>query len=485
MDYALLFANFSKKHSGWSRQRLLHECLRSAIKTGKLSSGTRMLATRQLASDLGIARNTVVYAYEQLVTEGYVRSDRRGTIVVDINIAIGQAEQPAMPLHPRLSQRAQIPTSTLPDATQIGAFTPGVPSLADFPVNLWRRLLDRAWRSITKAQLSYGDTAGEPLLRKAIANHLRASRGVICETSQVFITDGTQSSLDLCAHAFAEAGELVWMENPGYRGALNAFHAAQLKVRPIAVDSDGIAPSKADWRKHPPRLIYVTPSHQFPLGGVLTLERRVALIEHARAAGALLIEDDYDSEFRHDGPPLPAMQGLTPYAPVVYLGTFSKTMFPALRIGFMIVPMGLVDPMHQLLSQSTARGRTADQLALAEFLSSGQFATHLRRMRRLYRERRDYLCAALKRHIGELGTVLGGSAGMHLVLALGESISDAQVSVAALRHGIVTHAVSAHLLGPARSCDNGLVLGYAQVPTQQIDELARKLSVIIKHMQVR
>ncbi|MFZ6686787.1 PLP-dependent aminotransferase family protein [Undibacterium sp. SXout11W] len=480
MDYALLLTDFSKNHCGWSQQRLLHECLRSAIKTGKLNSGTRMLATRQLASDLGIARNTVLYAYEQLATEGYVRSDRRGTFVADIKLAKVRDEHVSQLLHPGLSQRAQVMPSRQPETSLTTAFTPGIPSLVDFPIHLWRRLLERAWRSTTATQLSYGDAAGEPLLREAIADHLRASRGVICEPSQVFITDGTQSSLDLCAHAFADKGDVVWMESPGYRGALNAFHAAELRIHPIAVDLDGIAPSVDDWHKSSPKLIYVTPSHQFPLGGVLTLERRIALIEQARTAGALLIEDDYDSEFRYDGPPLPAMQGLMPNAPVIYLGTFSKTMFPALRIGFMIVPQGFVAAINDLVSQSVSRGRTTDQLALADFLSSGQFATHLRRMRRLYRQRRDCMKAALERHTSAFGKVYGISSGMHLVLALDESISDMKVSANALEQGIVAHAVSAHVIGEVNAIRNGLVLGYAQVPIEQIDEAVRKLSEIIK-----
>ena len=483
MDYALLIANFSKEHGGWPRQRLLHECLRTAIRTGKLSAGTRLLATRQLATDLGIARNTVLYAYEQLATEGYVYSDRRGTIVVDINVVQAQTAHPATLAHPGLSHRAQTLTPVLPDAALLCAFAPGVPSLADFPAAVWRRLLDRTWRSTTVAQLNYGDPAGEPLLRKAIADHLRASRGVICESSQVFITDGTQSSLDLCAHVFADVGDLVWMEDPGYKGALTAFHAAELNVRPIAVDADGIAPLVTDWRNHPPKLIYVTPSHQFPLGSVLSLARRMALIEHTRMAGALIIEDDYDSEFRHDGPPLPAMQGLMNDAPVVYLGTFSKTMFPALRIGFMIVPRSLVEPVTRLLSQSSPRGRSADQLALAEFLRTGQFAMHLRRMRRLYRQRRDSLEMALERHVGTLGKVYGGSAGMHLALFLDESISDILVCTEALRQGIVVHAISAHVIGTYTPVWNGLVLGYAQVPAEQIEGTIKKLATIIKNAQ--
>ncbi len=481
MDYALLIAEFSKehRHPAWPRQRLLHECLRTAIRTGKLGGGFRLLATRQLAAELGLARNTVLYAYEQLATEGYVRSDRRGTVVIDFHTVPADKPPAAALQHLGLSQRAWT-SVPLPDAALACAFAPGVPSLADFPIASWRRLLDRAWRSASRVQLNYGDAAGEPALREAIATHLRASRGVSCDASQVFITDGTQSSLDLCARAFADAGDLVWMENPGYKGALTAFRGAELRTHGITVDFDGIAPSAADWRDHPPKLIYVTPSHQYPLGSVLSLSRRMALIEQAKAAGALIIEDDYDSEFRHDGPPLAAMQGLLRDAPVLYLGTFSKTMFPALRIGFMVVPSCLAAPLARLLAQAAPRGRAADQLALAEFLRSGQFAAHLRRMRRLYRQRRDALGMALERHLGTLGGVHGASAGMHLALSLDQAVPDSAVSARALEQGIVAHPLSRHAVSSTGPVCNGLLLGYAQVPAQDMAPAVKKLAAIVQ-----
>ncbi|MDR7378552.1 GntR family transcriptional regulator/MocR family aminotransferase [Rhodoferax ferrireducens] len=481
MDYAVLFAQFSQAHAqhGWPRQRLLHACLRAAIRSGTLGAGTRLLATRQLASDLGVSRNTVLYAYEQLATEGYVQPDRRGTRVADVAVARPAARtRPAQP-PPTLSRRSQT-AEPLPEAHLMGAFVPGVPSLVDFPLPAWQRLMDRAWRATSTVQLNYGGPAGQPLLREAIAEHLRASRGVVCEARQVFVTDGTQSSLDLCAHAFADAGDTVWLENPGYRGALTAFKAAELRVHGIPVDVDGMAPSADDWRQHAPKLVYATPSHQYPLGSVLNLPRRLALIAQAQAAGALLIEDDYDSEFRHDGPPLAAMQGLLPDAPVLYLGTFSKTMFPALRIGFIVVPQNLVAPLERLVTQSVPRGRAADQLALAEFLRSGQFATHLRRMRRLYRQRRDALHSALEKYLGGVAQVYGGSAGMHLALGLDASIPDVLVSAQALQKGIVAHPLSAHAVGDSGPVWNGLMLGYAQVPAEQMDAAVKKLAAIVR-----
>jgi len=481
MDYALLIANFTASHGqhGWPRQRLLHECLRAAIRSGTLASGARLVATRALAAELGVARNTVLYAYEQLASEGYVVTDRGGTVVAALAPAKPRKASIAAP-QSGLSQRAQNLRHMTTSAAAGIPFVPGVPDLHSFPVGQWRRLLERAWRALPAEKLNYGDPCGEPVLREAIADYLRASRGVVCEAEQVFITDGSQSSLDLCGRACADAGETLWMENPGYGGAMAAFRAASLKLEAIDVDEDGIAPRAEDWRKRPPRLIYTTPSHQYPTGTVLSLARRLALIDGARAAGALIIEDDYDSEFRHDGPPLASMQGLQPDAPVLYCGTFSKTMFPGLRIGYLVVPPWLVQPLATMRQQSASRGRAADQLALAEFLRSGQFALHLRRMRRLYRERRDALVASLDTHLGSIASVHGASAGMHLALRWDdERLSDVEISRRARAdEGIVANALSVHAVG-AHSPWHGLMLGYGQVPPGEVDALVRRLAGVV------
>jgi GntR family transcriptional regulator/MocR family aminotransferase len=491
MDFTLLIDGYAAQnaHRGWPRQRLLHECLRDAIRSGTLAAGTRLAASRVLAEELGLARNTVLYAYEQLASEGYVTTDRRGTVVAalapDRKPADGPAEaataggHASKPPQAGLSQRARALRPLPGPAEMMGAFVPGVPALEHFPLTLWRRMLERALRGMTVAQLNYGDPAGEPLLREAIADHLRAARGVVCDAAQVFITDGTQSSLTVCVQAFADQGDTIWIENPGYGGALAASRAGGLNVAGIDVDDDGIAPRPDDWLLRPPRLIYTTPSHQYPTGSVLSLRRRLALIEAARGTGSLIIEDDYDSEFRHDGPPLPAMQGLAPDAPVIYLGTFSKTMFPSLRIGFVVVPPALAEPFALMRAQSSARGRVAEQLALAEFLRSGQFALHLRRMRRLYRQRRDALVAALERHLGSVAKVHGGSAGMHLALRFDEAaIDDVAVAAQALEHGIVVNALSRHDT-QGESGWKGMMLGYAQVPAERMEGLVKQLAAIV------
>lgn len=478
MTYQLLIDRFASPQG--PMQRRLHEALRAAIRSGALAPGTRLQASRVLARELGVARNTVLYAYEQLATEGLIEPDRRGSRVSGLLRAPAKEARP--PAQARsLSRRAEAALAAGPVLESTLAFAPGVPALDEFPTQRWRRLLERCWRELGPAQLNYADAAGEAGLRQAIAEHLRASRGVQCEAHQLFITDGTQASLDLCARAFADAGDKAWLESPGYAGAETALRGAQLKLIGIAVDEQGMAPRAQDWRRQRPRLIYCTPSHQYPTGAVMSLERRLALLDHAREAGALIIEDDYDSEFRHDGPPLPAMQGLQADAPVLYLGTFSKTLFPGLRIGFMAVPEGLCEALARLLVRSQPRGRMAEQLALAAFLRSGQFGLHLRRMRRLYRQRRDALVQALQQELGGLATVHGGSAGMHLALRFERpDLDDRLVSALALQEGIVAPALSELAMGLRAQAWRGLLLGYAQVPAAQMLPLVRRLAKVLR-----
>jgi GntR family transcriptional regulator/MocR family aminotransferase len=480
MDYGLLLGDFERHHDvdGWPRQRTVHACLRAAILGGRLAAGHRLLSTRTLARELGIARNTVLYAYEQLIAEGLLLATRRGTLVAQVATPApaGEGRRPAPSA---LSRRAQALAAMASPGVLAGAFALGVPALDAFPMAAWRRLLDRAWRDTGPFEFDYCDPAGLPVLRKAIADYLQAARGVRCDPAQVVVTNGTQASLELCVHLFADAGDTAWIENPGYLGALSAFRSGQLRSVGIPVDEEGIAPSAEDWQRTPPRLIYTSPSHQYPSGGVLGMGRRLALLEQAVRAGALIIEDDYDSEFRHDGPPLPAVQGLAPHAPVIYLGTFSKTMFPAMRTGFMVLPPGLAEAARPALARMPTHGRVPEQRALAAFLASGQFVQHLRRMRRLYRERRDALIASLDRHFGSTASVHGAGTGMHLSLRFAEpSWRDDRISDAALAAGIAAHCMTRHETGLRKTAWRGLLLGYSQVPAASIDDAVRRLAAV-------
>ncbi|AJK50409.1 PLP-dependent aminotransferase family protein [Burkholderia plantarii] len=477
MDYRVLLSAFSRDAGGegagsgrLSQQQRLYACLREAILRRTLDADTALPSSRTLAEALRIARNTVLYAYERLAAEGFVVADRQGTRVARTLLPAERGASVAPLAPPPLSRRATSLGRFSDRASETGAFVPGVPALDAFPLAAWRRAVERAWRRVGPAQLDYQPSAGNLPLRHAIVDYLRVSRGVACDADQVLITDGTQHGLDLCARALADAGDIAWIENPGYGGARVALRAAGLRLVPVPVDAHGLAPAPDLWRTAPPRLVYITPSHQYPLGAVMSPERRIALVRAARDAGAWIVEDDYDSEFRHHGTPLAALQSSVRDAPVIYLGTFSKVMFPALRIGFVVVPAAIAIELERVSAALAPRGRLADQLALAEFIEAGHFTRHLRRMRRLYAERRDLLHDTLSRRLGGLLTVSAGDGGMHLSARLDAEVSDLDVYRAGRAHGLVIRPLSPFCApGTDASAYNGLVLGYGNVATETMD----------------
>ncbi len=464
---------------GRTLQRALYDLLRQAIESGRLQPGACLPGSRDLARELGMGRNGVIHAYEQLTVEGHVQASRQGTVVAALGrrgpLAI---DEPDAPL-PGLSRRTEgFDRRRTPD-DDLKPFMPGIPALDAFPRAIWHRLMEQARRASGAEALSYRPAAGEPELRQAIATYLRASRGVHAHADQVFITDGTQQALEFSARLLADPGDRVWIEHPGYGGARTAFLQAGLCLQPITVDAHGLNPPEDWWRQRPPRLIYTTPSHQYPLGGTLPLSRRLHLIERARQHGCWIIEDDYDSEFRHDGPPLAAMQGQVAQAPVVYIGTFSKTMFPALRSGFMVLPEPVADRALGVLGAWGPRGHALSQRALAAFIEDGHFSRHLRRMRRLYRDRQAALRQAIERHWPLPGQVLGGQAGMHLVLSLPEAVDDQALCTWALAHGLSPRPLSMYSTGGIEGF-SGLVMGYANTPeadmARHVQTLARGLT---------
>jgi GntR family transcriptional regulator/MocR family aminotransferase len=482
MDLALLISSFSM-HAGGAKhitqQEALYLSLRELLLDGRIAPGTRLVSTRVLAQELRIARNTAVYAYERLAEEGFVTATRNGTVTRRLALRRYDARGENRPSSVALAERVRGLENRRSEPDRMLPFIPGLPSLEEFPIAQWRRCVERAWRHIEPARLAYGPAAGVPELRRAVAAYINVSRGVRCAPDQVFITDGTQSSLELCARMLSDPGDVGWLENPCYNGARTAFRSTGLHIVPIEVDREGMAPLDTQWRLHPPKLIYTTPSHQYPLGSLMSIERREALIEKARACGAWIIEDDYDSEFRHSGAPLPAMQGLHDDAPVCYLGTFSKTMFPALRLGFMVVPSIWAERFASTLRELVHRGHPADQLAMADFIDSGLFARHLRRMRGLYAHRRGYLASALAAHLGTSLNVRASAGGMHLSAELTLPLQDTDIARIAADRGLHLQPLSRYAVADGKPY-NGFVLGYSGLSESTIDEAARQLAKIVE-----
>jgi GntR family transcriptional regulator/MocR family aminotransferase len=463
-----------------SRQHRLYSLLKQAILTGQLTASTPMPSTRALALELDIARNTVIHAYEQLLTEGFVISSRQGTIVAALGTQLpakGNSETTDQ-LSP-LSLRAKRCAGGRVPEDVVKPFKPGVPAVDAFPFQTWRRLLVHELQQVKAHELGYRDPAGEPELRRAISDYLRASRGVCCTADQVVVTSGTQQSLDLCSRLLADLGDIAWIENPGYQGARTALQESGLLLKPISVDQDGISPRDADWDSSPPKLIYTSPSHQYPLGSVLALERRLKLIRQAKQYGSWILEDDYDSEFRHIGPPLSAMQGLVDDAPVVYMGTFSKSMFPGLRLGFFVLPPHLAEKAMVSLDAWVRTGHVPEQRALAAFIEDGYYSRHLRRMRQLYSIRQNHLKRALEEFWPLPYNLLGGAGGMHVVITLPPRICDRDVARQARNRGLCPSPLSGYNICP-ESTFNGLVLGYANVHEQ---DMARQIRILVSCLE--
>lgn len=468
------------------RQRMIYHRLREAILSGHLAPGTRLPASRNLAASLKIARNTVLFAYEQLIAEGCLLADRQGTRVAPLSLrpvapSTG-GDGPSSPL--QLSARAAAALQPEP-AREAAAlpFAPGTPDYGAFPFRSWRACLERAWRDAGWRQLGYAAHGGDPALREAVAGHLTTVRGLAVEAAQIVITSGTQAALDLCARLLADHGDTVWAENPGYFSARVACGLAGLRVHDVPVDSEGLSPSEDDWRRHPPRLIMITPSHQYPTGCVMSLPRRLALIERARQSGAWIMEDDYESEFRRAGPAPPALFGLQPDAPVVYVGTFSKTLYPGLRLGYLVLPQAIAADFARATAQATRAGQGIEQRALADFIQRGYYTAHLRRMRGRYAARQAALRGALRQAFGPDVDLSGGEAGLHLVMWLPHGIRDTEVAARAAALGLGVRALGSYTRAPM-TC-NGLVLGYGNLEEGMVAEAVRRLVEAVQSQDTR
>jgi GntR family transcriptional regulator / MocR family aminotransferase len=472
--------------------RQLYDWFRHAILGGQFRPGQQVPSSRSLATELKISRIPVLSAYEQLHAEGYLETfvgagTRVARSIPDEALrpsggkSRSGAGDTAGRKGPRRISRRAVALAGLPThpwLKRLGVFRTSLPALDHFPLAAWSKLVARHSRKQIQGAMAYGDARGHRPLREAIAEYLRTVRAVRCEASQILVTTGSQQGLQLCAHVLLDPDERVWMEEPGYSGAHQAFMAAGVRMVPIPVDDEGLNVAEGIRRSRKARAAYITPSHQYPLGVSMSAARRMLLIKWASQNGAWIIEDDYDSEYRFASRPIASLQGMDTEDRVIYVGTFSKVLFPALRVGYLVVPSDLASAFVAARDASDISSSTLYQAVLADFIREGHFARHVRRMRMLYMERRRALVEALREEIGNLLEVVGEEAGMHLAAFLPPGMNDVKVSQNAAHHGISAMPLSTcYLKSPKR---HGLILGYAGASVHQMRGGARQLRMCME-----
>jgi GntR family transcriptional regulator/MocR family aminotransferase len=450
--------------------RQICEHMRAAIRAGQLRPGDRVPSARDLAAQFGTARGTVDAAYAILAGEGYLISrGAAGTVVsteLDSRAVAGAASRP------RLRSRAE-PTPT----HELLALQLGLPALDAFPRKLWSRLVARHARAIAPTDMAYPEASGYAPLREAIAGYLATSRGVRCTAGQILITNGYQDALNLAASVLLRPGDKVWVEDPGFPPAAEALKAAGAALVPIRVDAEGLRVADGVARARRARFAVVTPSHQSPLGVALSLPRRLALLSWASSAGAWIIEDDYDSEFRYEGRPLPALKSLDRDERVLYAGTFSKVLYPGLRLGYFVVPDSLIDAFTRLIRLRHLGHATLEQRVVGDFMAAGHFARHVKRMRALYGARRQTLADNLSRVLGGRITLELRPGGMHLLARLGRGLNDVELAKLAQAAGFAVEALSRRAM--THDCGQGLLLGFTNVAEADARNVCERLRLAI------
>ena len=489
--------------------RQLYQALRQRVLDGRLGSGSRLPASRDLALALGISRNSVVRAYDQLYAEGFLEGRiGDGTYVAQLpekalprkklstNLSTGfstglspglstkQGDLPVVTsskvIHSTALERVGQHSLDLPPGGVPRAFRVGVPAFDLFPFEVWSKLQAAFWRKPDLQQLCYGDPAGDERLRGLIAAYLRTSRGLSCSSEQILITSGAQQGLSLCAQLLVEPGDGVAVENPGYRAAAHAFAIAGAKMHGIAVDQDGMDCSALAHMSNC-RLAYVTPSHQYPTGVTMSLARRLELLDWAERNQGWIIEDDYDGEYRYCGAPLAPLAALDRQGRVIYVGTFGKVVFPALRLGYLVLPKGLIEPFARRRSLDMRHSEVSTQAVMAEFMAAGHFQRHIRRMRRAALSRRNALLADWPQGIAGVGPMPGIAAGLHVAVPVINHEREQQLLAQAKEAEVEINGLSSYWLqGSSEPVDKraGLVLGFAAVPEADIKAALARLGKI-------
>jgi GntR family transcriptional regulator / MocR family aminotransferase len=463
----------------------LYVGLRDLILSGGLDGGERLPATRTLAHDLGLSRTIVVEAFDRLISEELIEARvGAGTFVNPLLRLEGVRDAGRKPV----SQAAvHLSKSLLLASTQFAerqrlpfqprAFTTAVPAFDLFPLAQWARISAKHWRGNRPDVMGYGEPNGHAHLRSAIASHLRSNRGITCEAEQIFIVGGAQQAFHLIGSMLLDPGDSVWFENPGAIGARNSLIACGAKLVPVPVDINGLRVDDGLRLAPDFRLAFVTPSHQQPLGTVMSLERRIALLGAANQAGAWIIEDDYDGEFFFGGRPPPTLKSVDTAGLVIYVGTFSKSLFPSLRLGFVLAPPALVATFQTVMRTFLSGVASSIQAIVAEFIDEGHFTTHIRRMRRVYAERYETLYRAAETHLGEHLRVAQTTGGLHTVATLHGDLSEREIAANADAQGVTVSPLSRFLIAPAAT--RGLVLGFGGAPTAEIESGVRILAQVL------
>lgn len=481
--------------SGVPLYRQIYEAIRRAILNGELSLGTQLPASRSLAKQFGVSRTTVVNTYDQLLAEGYLEGKAGAGTFVAAQLPEEFLSPPAVK---QQENQTEIPKRNLKlsrygknvfeerltillnsPATPAAAFQHGLAAIDKFPFDIWTKLANKVYRTLPHNNYGYVEPAGFYPLRETVAAHLKSARAVNCLPEQIIITTGAQHAFDLIGRVFLEPGTEVLMEDPCYTGAKQILQSFEAKLVPVPVDKDGFNLSAALKENQKARLACVTPSHQFPLGVTMSLSRRLQLLEWAQKTESWIVEDDYDSEFRYAGRPLASLQGLDTGGRVLYIGTFSKTIFPALRLGCLVVPPDLVEIFTAVRALNGSHSPLIDQATLAEFILEGHFTRHIRRMRQLYEERQEILISEAKKYLAGFLEVKKAVSGMHVIGWFNEGMKDTTISEQAAALGVTTSPVSSYSLTKWQQ-RGGLVLGYTAIGEKQIKKGIKYLAQAIE-----
>ena len=485
-----------EENSNLPLYRQIYETIRRAILSGKFYPTMPLPASRLLAKQLSVSRMTVVNAYDQLLAEGYLESRTGAGTFVAAHLPeellqtqrFERRESGEKPVLRKIKvseygkNLSKNGTMFLRNhgATVFVPFQHGISAIDKFPFEVWARIAQKLQKNPPASLLGYGEPTGFQPLREAVAAHLASARGVSCTAEQIVITNGTQQALDLIGRIFLEKTDEFWIEDPCYLGARNIFTATGAKVIPVPVDSEGFDLSQARKRSKRARLVYVTPSHQYPLGVTMSLARRLNLLEWARETNSFIIEDDYNSEYRYAGRPLASLQGLDRDDRVIYLGTFSKTIFPALRLGCLVVPSDLVKIFAAARAMTDLHSPTIDQAVLAEFIAEGHFARHTRRMRGIYEERRQILIEEAQKNLEGIVEIAPAESGMDLVGWLPDGVDDGEVSLRAAKVNLKIARISAFCID--QKLRSGMLLGYTAFNEKQIKQGVKKLARVLNEI---